>query len=79
MSGPATVRVAANSMELEQCIECNSVYVAVNGYLCNQGLASTGMEGNEHTLYMFTIEKGYYHFLLLGLGTRFPGMCGSVN
>ena len=64
MSGPTiTVRVAANSMEIEQCTEqC----VAVNGYLCNQGLAATGTEGNdEHTLNMFIIDEGYYHFLLL--------------
>ena len=30
------------------------------------------MEGNEHTLNMFTIDEGYYHFFLLLLdGNQF--------
>ena len=70
MSEPTTACVAANSMEIEQCIECKCV--AVNGYLCNQGLAATGMEGNEHTLNTFTIDEGYYHFLLLLLDGNQP-------
>ena len=33
--------------------------------MCNQGLAATGIEENEHTLNMFTPDEGYYHFFLL--------------
>ena len=71
MSGPTTARVAANSMGTEQCIECNSV-CSCKWILVQSGLAATGMEGNEQTLNMFTIDEGYYHFLLLLLDGNHP-------